>query len=104
IESAMEAEFLWREIARGGRVVAADLRVQTRDGRKLTLSVSAGPLHSQNGHAILSFRDVSEKRDLVAELRKTKEFLERLIHATADGIVAADLQGQVLLFNRGAER
>ena len=104
IEISSEAGMLWREIERGGRVISADLRVETRDGRKLTLSVSAGPLHSQNGHAILSFRDVSESRDLEAELRKTKEFLERLIHATADGIVAADLDGKVLLFNRGAER
>jgi len=38
------------------------------------------------------------------ELRKTKEFLERLIDATSDGIVAADLTGNILLFNKGAER
>ncbi len=103
-ESAKDAKRLWRELSRGGRVAAADLRVQTRDGRRITLSVSAGPLRSQHGHAILSFRDVSESRDLESELRKTKEFLERLIHATADGIVAADLEGRILLFNRGAER
>jgi PAS domain S-box-containing protein len=103
-ESAVEAGLLWRELSRGGRVLSADLRVQTRDGRTVTLAVSAGPLRSQNGRAILSFRDVSESRDLQIELRKTKEFLERLIHATADGIVAADLQGKVLLFNSGAER
>jgi PAS domain S-box-containing protein len=103
-ESAMEASVLWRELSRGGRVLSADLRVQTKDGRRVTLSVSAGPLRSQNGWAILSFRDVSESRDLESELRKTKEFLERLIHATADGIVAADLDGKVLLFNSGAER
>jgi PAS domain S-box-containing protein len=104
IDQGIETRLLWRAIARGSRVISADLRVQTRDGRKLTLSVSAGPLRSQNGHAILSFRDVSESRALEIELRKTKEFLERLIHATADGIVAADLTGKVLLFNRGAER
>jgi PAS domain S-box-containing protein len=103
-ESAKEAKRLWRELSRGGRVPSADLRVQTRDGRRITLSVSAGPLRSQHGHAIFSFRDVSESRDLESELRKTKEFLERLIHATADGIVAADLEGRILLFNRGAER
>ena len=103
-ESAVEAGLLWRELSRGGRVLSADLRVQTRDGRTVTLAVSAGPLRSQNGRAILSFRDVSESRDLESELRKTKEFLERLIHATADGIVAADLEGKVLLFNSGAER
>ncbi|HYY51263.1 MAG TPA: PAS domain S-box protein, partial [Myxococcales bacterium] len=103
-ESAMEASLLWRALVRGGRVLSADLRVQTRDGRRVTLSVSAGPLGARNGHAILSFRDVSESRELESELRKTKEFLERLIHATSDGIVAADLQGTLLLFNKGAER
>jgi PAS domain S-box-containing protein len=103
-ESAMESSLLWRELARRGRVLSADLHVQTRDGRRVTLSVSAGPLGSHNGHAILSFRDVSERRELESELRKTKEFLERLIHATSDGIVAADLQGTLLLFNKGAER
>ena len=103
-ESAVEASLIWRELSRGGRVLSADLRVLTRDGRRIVLSVSAGPLRSQNGRAILSFRDVSESRELGTELRKTKEFLERLIDATSDGIVAADLDGNLLLFNKGAER
>jgi PAS domain S-box-containing protein len=103
-ESAMAANLLARELLRGGRVLSVDLRVCTHSGRRATLSVSAGPLRSQNGRAILSFRDVSEGRELEAELRKTKEFLERLIDATSDGIVAADLKGRILLFNRGAER
>ena len=103
-ESALEASLIWRELSRGGRVLSADLKVFTRDGRRVVLSVSAGPLRSQNGRAILSFRDVSERRELEAELRKTKEFLERLIDATSDGIVAADLGGNLLLFNKGAER
>jgi PAS domain S-box-containing protein len=46
----------------------------------------------------------ARSRQLEAELRKTKEFLERLIDATADGIVAADPSGNILLFNKGAER
>ena len=103
-ESAMEAALMTREMTRGGRVLSADLRVLTRDGRRIVLSISAGPLRSQHGRAILSFRDVSESRELESELRKTKEFLERLIDATADGIVAADLRGNLLLFNKGAER
>ena len=49
-------------------------------------------------------REVSKGRALEAELRNTKQFLERLIDATADGIVAADLKGKILLFNKGAER
>jgi PAS domain S-box-containing protein len=103
-ESAAEATLLWRELSRGGRVLSAQLKVHTRDGRRVTLSLSAGPLRSQNGRAILSFRDVSESREMQNELRKTKEFLESLIDATPDGIVAADLSGALLLFNKGAEQ
>src|SRR5579862_7250515 len=100
----MEASLLLRELIRGGRVLSADLHVLSRDGRNITLWVSAGPMRSVNGRAVLSFRDVSERRELESELRKTKEFLERLIDATEGGIVAADLQGSILLFNKGAER
>lgn len=103
-ESAMSAALLLRELWRGGRVLSADLQLVSRKGRKLVLSVSAGQLRTQSGRAILSFRDVTEGRELEAELRQTKEFLERLIDATVDGIVAADLRGRILLFNKGAER
>jgi PAS domain S-box-containing protein len=103
-DSEMEASLIWRELVRGGRVLSADLRVLSRDGRRITLSVSAGPMRSVNGRAVLTFRDVSERRELELELRKTKEFLERLIDAHEDGIVAADLSGHILLFNKGAER
>jgi PAS domain S-box-containing protein len=103
-ESEITASLLWRELVRGGRVVSADLRVLSRDGRRITLSVSAGPMRSVNGRAVLTFRDVSESRELDLELRKTKEFLERLIDATDGGIVACDLRGTILLFNKGAER
>ena len=103
-ESAMAAALIWREVSRGGRVLSADLRLSTRHGRRLILSVSAGQLRSQQARAIVSFRDVTESRQLEAELRQTKEFLERLIDATPEGVVAADLRGRVLLWNKGAER
>ena len=103
-QSAMAAALLWREVSRGGRVLSADLELYTRGGRRVTLSVSAGQLRSQQARAIISFRDVTESRQLEAELRQTKEFLERLIDATPEGVVAADLRGRVLLWNKGAER
>ncbi|HWE25011.1 MAG TPA: PAS domain S-box protein [Myxococcales bacterium] len=103
-QSEMNAAVVWRELQRGARVLSADLEVQTRDGRRLVLSISAGTVRSQHGRAILSFRDVTEARAMEAELRKTKDFLERLIDATVDGIVAADLRGRILLWNKGAER
>jgi PAS domain S-box-containing protein len=38
------------------------------------------------------------------ELRKTKEFLERVIDSSVDGIIAADIRGTIVVFNKGAER
>jgi PAS domain S-box-containing protein len=36
-------------------------------------------------------------------LRQTKDFLERLIDSSVDAIIAADMSGHILLFNKGAE-
>ncbi len=44
------------------------------------------------------------ERSLASELRKSKDFLESLIDASVDAIVAADLSGTIILYNKGAER
>jgi PAS domain S-box-containing protein len=54
--------------------------------------------------ALLTFRDVTQDRATEAELTKTKEFLERVIDSSVDAIISADMGGNVLLFNRAAEK
>lgn len=54
--------------------------------------------------AIISFRDVTATRAMQEELRRTKDFLLNLIESSADAIVAADIKGKILLFNKVAER
>ncbi|MEN9797690.1 MAG: hypothetical protein RL653_1386, partial [Pseudomonadota bacterium] len=39
----------------------------------------------------------------VEQIRQAKEFLERLIDSSVDAILAADLRGRIILFNKGAE-
>lgn len=69
------------------------------------LSVSFSPVLREEGGAILvSFRDVTDDRATAAELRKTKEFLERVIDSSADAIISADAGGVIRLFNSAAER
>jgi PAS domain S-box-containing protein len=94
---------LLEEVGRGEVRRAVDLPVTTVAGRRLTLSLSGAPLHDRGAASILSFRDVTTQRTLEDELRQTKDFLERLIDASVDGIVAADLSGKIILFNKGAE-
>jgi PAS domain S-box-containing protein len=80
-----------------------DLMVRTPKGRRLTLSFSAAPLEDGRRAIILSFRDVTQARLLADELSHTKDFLERLIDSSVDAIVASDMQGRIILFNKGAE-
>ena len=79
------------------------IRVRTGRGQERTISLSAGGLGGQSAGVIASFRDVTEATMLQRELTATKEFLEKLVNRTGDGIVSARLDGQVILFNSAAE-
>ena len=67
-------------------------------------SCSFAPLPEEPGIVILSFMDVTEQRRTEADLIKTMEFLESLVEASVDGIIAADMDGSIMLFNPAAER
>jgi PAS domain S-box-containing protein len=60
-------------------------------------------LHEDNA-VLCTFRDVTQERATARELTRTKEFLERVIDSSVDAIVAADLRGRVLVYNRAASR
>ncbi len=81
-----------------------DLEIVTTSGDRLTVSVASIGILSEHAAAIFSFRDVTLARELERELRRTTEFLERILNSTVDGIIAADMRGTILLFNQGAER
>jgi PAS domain S-box-containing protein len=61
-------------------------------------------IREESGAILVSFRDVTSDRNTAAELKKTKEFLERVIESSVDAIISADMAGLVLLWNRAAER
>jgi PAS domain S-box-containing protein len=90
--------------ASGRHLQGVDVRVRRGEGDEAVLSVnSSGVLEGENA-VLLSVRDVTRERAIDAELTKTKEFLERVIDSSANGIVSVDRRGVVRLFNRSAER
>ena len=76
----------------------------TTSGDRITVSVASIGILSEHETAIFSFRDVTLARELERELRRTSEFLKRILNSTVDGIIAANMRGTILLFNQGAER
>jgi PAS domain S-box-containing protein len=92
-----------KQVAEGANLEWFDLQLSTTSGEAITVSVASSSVLGEHGAAILAFRDVTEARLLEGELRKTKEFLERLIDSTVDGIISADLRGNVIIFNQGAQ-
>jgi len=93
-----------KQVAAGANLESFDLQMATTSGEPITVSVACSSVLAEHGATILAFRDVTERRGLEAELRKTKDFLERLIDSTVDGIIAADLRGHIMIFNQGAAR
>ncbi len=89
---------------RGAFPVNVDVVIRRKDAVRRTLSVSTSSLLREDNAVLLTFRDVTDDRATAAELSRTKEFLSSLIESSPDAIIAARLDGQVLLFNSAAER
>jgi PAS domain S-box-containing protein len=83
---------------------AMDISLVRRDGTQIVCSCSFSKLVGAEDHTVISFEDVTDARETERELLKTMEFLESLIDASVDAIVATDMQQRVVLFNPSAER
>ena len=71
---------------------------------ELTLNVTFSPVLRAERAILFTFRDVTAERATEVELRRTTEFLARVIDSSVDAIVSSDMGGRVLLFNRAAAR
>ncbi len=91
-------------LAQGQHPRGMDVHLMRRDGTRIVCSCSFSPLIGAEDHTVIAFEDVTDQRETEKELLKTMEFLESLIDASVDAIVATDMQQRVVLFNPSAER
>jgi PAS domain S-box-containing protein len=103
VPSAARIDAVVRKLGSADDGQGFDVVLRREDGDR-TLSMAASSVLREEGHTVLTFRDVTEERAVASELSKTKDFLENLIQSTVDAVVAADINGTIILFNRGAER
>jgi PAS domain S-box-containing protein len=103
-ESGALATDLRAGFLRGDFPKDVDIRVRRSDRSSIIVNVNFSSVLREDGAVLCSFRDVTQQREVENELLQTKEFLQRVIDASADAIISADMLGRVLLFNRAAER
>ncbi|BCL63175.1 hypothetical protein DGMP_38680 [Desulfomarina profundi] len=52
---------------------------------------------------LLYLIDITQQKKLEGELRRRNAFFHNLIDSSVDGIIAADMKGNIMLFNKGAQ-
>jgi PAS domain S-box-containing protein len=95
---------LRHQLARGEYPRDSDIILVHRSGKRIVINGSFAPLAGSEGAVLLSFREVTEDRKTRDELVHTRNFLQSLIDASVDAIVAADMRGTIVLFNKGAQQ
>ena len=78
------------------------LKVKHGDKRYVTAHIELLP--GARREFLISVHDVTEEHKLAQELEQTKEFLENLIANSMEAIIAADLNGKIIIFNKAAEQ
>jgi two-component system NtrC family sensor kinase len=88
-----------------GRRVCTQMELHTASRRRRSCEICYSATRLQEGtrKTYVYIRDLSERLRMENKLREANEFLSNLIETSVDGIIAADMKGTVIIFNKGAE-
>lgn len=93
--------FARREDVRPRRL---DVVFMTRTGHERIVSLSTSMISLSGEPATLNIaHDVTRRKGMEQSLESTNKFLAGLIASSSDAIVASDLKGRALIFNKAAE-
>ncbi|MFH1435459.1 MAG: PAS domain S-box protein [Pseudomonadota bacterium] len=71
-------------------------------GRRSILAISISLVPQREGNILMTLRDVTQERTIERQLAEAKAFQEKILHSSVDAIMAADLEGTIVLFNEAA--
>ncbi len=103
LKSVQQVKTIVAGLFQGQDIFEFDLFFHHKDTDEMNLSVQTNTFFLPQA-MILSFRDITESRSMEKELLTTKEFLEKLIDNSVDAIAASDMDGNIVVFNKVAEK
>jgi len=96
-----------RMIEQQGFVKDLEVEFKKKDGERITVLLTAHTKKDERGNVIgyegLNI-DISERKRMERDLKEANEFLMNLIEDSVDGIIVTNMKGDILIFNRGAEK
>ena len=101
--------FLHEELEKrkNGDVSRYEIIWRQKSGKEIITLVSPNVMHDEKGNFIGSFAvitDISDRKEAEKATSESKEFMEKIFTATADGIVVGDEQGKIVRINNAIEK
>jgi PAS domain S-box-containing protein len=93
-------------IERDGYAKDMEVTFKKKNGEEITVLLTGHPIKDEKGETIAYQGinlDITERKRIEDELREANEFFMNLIESSVDGIIAADMNGNIIIFNTGAE-
>jgi two-component system NtrC family sensor kinase len=101
-----DRKILKERIEREGHIEDWEVEFKKKNGEKITVLLTGYPIKNEKGE-VVGYQginlDISERKRIENELREANEFFTNLIESSVDGIIAADMKGNIFIFNKGAE-
>jgi PAS domain S-box-containing protein len=87
------------------RRFCVEMEIVVSSGRPhpFEVCVSTAATPNKKKKIAIFIRDLTERIMMEREIRRSNEFMTSLIESSYDGIIAADMQGTIIIFNKGAE-
>ena len=93
-------------IERDGRVIDYEVEFKRKDGRTVPVLLTGHARYDPNGNVVgyegLNV-DISQRKLMERQLREAYDFINKIIQSSPNAIIAIDMTGSILIWNRAAE-
>ncbi|MFO8090825.1 MAG: PAS domain S-box protein [Desulfatiglandaceae bacterium] len=93
-------------IERDGRVIEYEVEFKRKDGGPITVLLTSHVRYDHKGN-VLGYEgiaaDQTERYQMEKKLREAHDFMNKIIQSSPNPIMAADLEGNIMIWNRAAE-
>ncbi len=93
-------------IEKDGRVIDYEVDFKRKDGKAIPVLQTSHVRYDQDGN-VLGYEginvDQSQRKRMEREIKESHDFLNKIIQSSPNSIMAADMKGNIMIWNRAAE-